>query len=139
MAGTPQPPVEEQAVEERFVRASGPGGQHVNTTESRVQLRYHLGRTTALTERVLRRLRQLAGRRLTGDDVLLLEEDGSRHRETNRRTARERLAKLLVEAARPPAPPRRPTRPSRNARRKRMDEKNLRGRRKSLRKPPKPE
>ncbi|MFV8833922.1 alternative ribosome rescue aminoacyl-tRNA hydrolase ArfB [Aquisalimonas sp. APHAB1-3] len=139
MGNSGAPPVEEQAVEERFVRASGPGGQHVNTTESRVQLRYHLSRTTALTERVLYRLRQLAGRRLTGDDVLILEEDSSRHRETNRRMARERLAKLLAEAARPPAPPRRPTRPSRNARKKRMDSKTQRGRRKSLRKPPKPE
>lgn len=139
MAGTPQPPIEEHALEERFSRASGPGGQHVNTTESRVQLRYHLGSTTALSERVLHRLRQLSGRRLTSDDVVLLEEDGSRHRETNRRVARERLAKLLAEAARPPAPPRRPTRPSRNARRKRMDEKNQRGRRKALRKPPKSE
>ncbi|WP_290637049.1 alternative ribosome rescue aminoacyl-tRNA hydrolase ArfB [Aquisalimonas sp.] len=139
MGGSAAPPIEEQAVEERFVRASGPGGQHVNTTETRVQLRYHLGRTTALTERVLHRLRQLAGRRLTGDDVLILEEDSSRHRETNRRMARERLAKLLAEAARPPAPPRRPTRPSRNARKKRMDSKTQRGRRKNLRKPPKPE
>lgn len=139
MAAENRPAIEPQAVDERFVKASGPGGQHVNTTESRVQLRYDLQKTVTLSQRVLQRLRQLAGSRLTQDDVLILEEDRSRQREHNRRVARERLANLLAEAAKPPAPPRRPTRPSTNARNKRMDGKSLRGRRKALRKPPKPE
>ena len=113
-------------LEERFSRSSGPGGQSVNTTDSRVELRWDVVNSAALDDvqraRVLDRLRH----RIT-DGVLSLVASEQRSQTQNRVAARERLAQLLNDALAPPPPPRRPTRPSRAARQQRLDAKRRRG------------
>ena len=104
---------------ERFSRGSGPGGQSVNTADSRVELSYDVASSAALPgyarERILTRL----GSRLT-DGVLTVTASEQRSQLLNRRAARGRLANLLREALAPPEPPRIPTRPSRAARHRRV-------------------
>ena len=129
--------VDESALEERYLRASGPGGQHVNKTESAVQLRLHLDRCDSLPSAVKLRLRKIAGRRLTERDEILIEARRFRSQDQNRRDARERLADLIERASRVPKK-RKPTRPSKSAKARRMDSKTRRGTTKNLRKPPKP-
>ena len=129
--------VDESALEERYLRASGPGGQHVNKTESAVQLRLHLDRCDSLPSAVKLRLRKIAGRRLTERDEILIEASRFRSQDQNRRDARERLADLVERASRVPKK-RKPTRPSKSAKARRMDSKTRRGTTKNLRKPPKP-
>ena len=111
---------------ERFSRSSGPGGQSVNTTDSRVELSVDLAGSASmpayLQERVLDRL---SGRLVDG--VLTVTASEHRTQLANRRAARERLTQLLREAAAPPPPPRRPTRPSRRARERRVEDKRRRG------------
>lgn len=111
---------------ERFSRSSGPGGQGVNTTDSRVALSYDVAGSPSLADpvraRVLARLRD----RLV-DGVLTVVASEHRHQLANRRAARERLAALLRDAAAPPARTRRPTRPSRSAQRRRVEQKKRRG------------
>ncbi|MFN8193556.1 MAG: alternative ribosome rescue aminoacyl-tRNA hydrolase ArfB [Nocardioidaceae bacterium] len=120
---------------ERFSRSSGPGGQSVNTTDSRVELEYDVARSVVLTDAQRRRaLRGLEGRLVDGRVVLVASEHRSQHR--NRVAARERLVELLRAALAPPPPPRRPTKPSRAARQRRLDEKKQRGHTKALRRPP---
>ncbi len=117
---------------ERFSRSPGPGGQSVNTTDSRVELEYDVAASTALTDGQRRRaLRHLDGRLVGGRVVMVASEHRSQHR--NRVAARERLAALLREAVAPPPPPRRATRPSLGAKRRRLDAKKQRGRTKALR------
>lgn len=119
---------------EQFTHASGPGGQGVNTTDSRVQLSLDLAATTALTE--LQRERAL-GRlvnRLTGTTLTITAaEHRSQHR--NRRAARERLAALLREAVAPPVQ-RRATRPTRGSQRRRLEGKRQRAATKQQRRRP---
>jgi ribosome-associated protein len=111
---------------ERFSRSSGPGGQSVNTTDSRVELSVDLAGSASipayLQERVLERL---SSRLVSG--VLTVSASEHRTQHANRRAARERLAQVLREAAAPPAPPRRPTKPSRRARERRIQDKKRRG------------
>ena len=109
---------------EQFSHASGPGGQGVNTTDSRVQLSIDLATTTALT--ATQRARALArlAPRLAGT-VLTIAAAEQRSQRQNRVAARERLAALLREAIMP-ATPRRPTRPTLGSRRRRLDEKRRR-------------
>ena len=114
---------------ERFSRSSGPGGQSVNTTDSRVELIYEPASSGALTE--LRRARVVAA--LGSPIVIVATEHRSQHR--NRKAARERLADKLRAALAPPPPTRRPTRPSRAARQRRLDAKKQRGQLKNLRGP----
>jgi ribosome-associated protein len=111
---------------ERFSRASGPGGQGVNTTDSRVELRWDVAHSGALTD--AQRARLLAGlaRRLT-DGVLSIVAAEHRSQLQNRTAARARLAALVSEALEPPSPARRPTRPSRAARQRRVEAKRQRG------------
>lgn len=124
------------AVEESFIRASGPGGQHVNKTASAVQLRYDLRRAhPPLPRAVHERLRKLAGSRLSRDDVLILECGEQRSQEQNRRLVRERLLDLLARAAQKPKP-RIPTRPGLGAKRRRLDSKKKQAGKKSLRRRP---
>lgn len=111
---------------EGFSRASGPGGQGVNTTDSRVQLSLDLATTAALTDRQRQSaLEHLAGR-LTGTT---LSVDASEHRSQlrNRTAARARMAALLREALAPPPPSRRATKPTRGSQRRRLAAKTRRG------------
>jgi ribosome-associated protein len=125
--------LDERELEESFVRSSGPGGQNVNKLATAVQLRFDVRRSPSLPEPVRQRLEQLAGRRLTGDGVLIITAQRHRTQERNREDAQERLLDLIRRAAEPPPPSRRPTRPSKGARERRLGEKARRGQVKSLR------
>ncbi|HEV7790627.1 MAG TPA: alternative ribosome rescue aminoacyl-tRNA hydrolase ArfB [Pseudonocardia sp.] len=116
----------------RFSRSSGPGGQGVNTTDSRVELSVDLARSPSVPERLRERLLRRLGGRLT-DGVLTVVASEHRSQLRNREAARDRLAAMLTRAIAPDPPPRRPTRPSKRAKQRRMDEKTRRGRVKRLR------
>jgi ribosome-associated protein len=105
-----------------FVRASGPGGQNVNKVASAVQLRFDLEGTASLDWNVKRRLRALAGRRVTDDGALLIVARNHRTQEQNRREAFERLADLIRQALIEPKV-RRPTRPTRASKERRLTNK----------------
>ena len=124
--------IEEREIEESFLRSPGPGGQNVNKLETAVQLRFDVRRSPSLPEPVRRRLERLAGRRLTGEGVLVLTAHRHRTRERNRADALERLIGLIRDAAVPPLP-RRPTRPTRASKRRRLEAKKHHGRNKQLR------
>ena len=113
---------------ERFSRSPGPGGQSVNTSDSRVELELDVRTSTALSD--TQRIRALR-RWPDGRIAIAASEHRSQHR--NRVAARERLAALLREALAPPPPPRRPTRPSRGSKERRLRAKKERGQTKSLR------
>jgi len=119
-------------IEESFVRSTGPGGQHVNTTSTAVQLRFDVRHSPSLTDDVRHRLERLAGRRLTRDGVIVLVAQGQRSQMRNREEALDRLVALVREAARPPTP-RKKTRVSKAAKRRRVDDKKRHGAVKSLR------
>lgn len=129
---TPHIHIREAQLTEQFIRAPGPGGQHVNKVASCVQLRFDVA-GSALPARVKQRLKILAGRRMGADGTLLIEAKRFRDRERNRRDARERLAALVARAAAPPPPPRRKTRPTRAAKERRIRQKQRRGQVKRLR------
>jgi ribosome-associated protein len=122
-------------LEERFSRSSGPGGQSVNTTDSRVELRWDVAGSAALDDAQRSRVLDQLRHRIT-DGVLSIVASEQRSQTQNRAAARERLAELLTEALAPPPPPRRPTRPSRAARQERLDDKRRRGELKATRRPP---
>ena len=104
--------LDEDEISERFVKASGPGGQHVNKTSSAVELRFDVRGSPSLPDDVKARLERLAGSRLTLDGVLVLFSQGSRSQEMNRQEVRERLLVLIRQAAVRPKPRGRPNRPS---------------------------
>ncbi|MDR7251501.1 ribosome-associated protein [Nocardioides sp. BE266] len=113
---------------ERFSKSPGPGGQSVNTTDSRVELDFDVASSAVLTDAQRRRaLRRWPSGRVT----IAASEHRSQHR--NRVAARERLAELLREALAPPPPPRRPTRPTRGSKERRLKAKKERAQTKSLR------
>jgi ribosome-associated protein len=122
----------EDEISERFVKASGPGGQHVNKTSSAVELRFDVRGSPSLPEDVKARLEGLAGSRLTLDGVLVLFSQGSRSQEMNRQEVRERLVELIRRATHKPKP-RRPTRPTKASKLRRLDSKVRRGGVKALR------
>lgn len=119
----------------RFSRSSGPGGQGVNTADSRVELVWDAAGSTVLTPHQRERLLdRLSGRLVNG--VLTIAASEHRAQLRNRDAARERLATLVGEALRPPAPPRRATKPSRGSKERRLTAKKQRTDVKRLRKPP---
>jgi ribosome-associated protein len=111
---------------ERFSRSSGPGGQSVNTTDSRVELRWDVAGSSALGETQRARLLERLGPRLTDGAVTIVSSE-HRSQLQNRTAARARLRMLLTDALAPPPPARRPTRPSRAAKQRRVDAKRRRG------------
>jgi ribosome-associated protein len=122
----------------RFSRSSGPGGQSVNTADSRVELIFDLESSTALSEHLKSRARaRLAGRLVDGAIIVTASEQRSQLQ--NRRAALARLATLLADAIAPPAQPRRATRPSRAAIAARRTSKRRRGEVKRLRRTPEPD
>ena len=119
----------------RFSRSGGPGGQSVNTTDSRVELSFDLGGSPSLPDRLRdRALARLAHRLAGGVLTITASEYRSQHR--NREAARARLVDVLTEAFAPPAPKRRPARPSRGAKERRLAGKKRRGQTKALRRKP---
>lgn len=110
---------------ERFSRSSGPGGQGVNTADSRVELSFDVAGSAAIPPDLrARALARLSGRLVDG--VLTIAASEHRAQLANREAARERLVALLRAAIAPPPPPRRPTKPSRAAKQRRLDEKRRR-------------
>ncbi|HET9759523.1 MAG TPA: alternative ribosome rescue aminoacyl-tRNA hydrolase ArfB [Nocardioidaceae bacterium] len=119
----------------RFSRSSGPGGQSVNTADSRVELSFDVRRSAALPDVLRERmLARLAHRLVDGVLTVAASEYRSQHR--NREAARARLADLLTEAGAPPARPRRPTKPTRGSQERRLAGKKRRGDTKALRRRP---
>jgi ribosome-associated protein len=111
---------------ESFARASGPGGQHVNTTDSAVMLRFDVANSPSLSDAVKGRLVALAGSRMTRDGVLILRSEGARSQLINRQEVRDRLIALIREAAIVPKR-RRPTKPTKASQQRRIEGKVKRG------------
>jgi ribosome-associated protein len=124
--------LDEREIEERFVRASGPGGQNVNKLSTAVELRFDVRHSPSIEDAVRARLERLAGRRLTREGVLVLSADRHRTQERNRADALQRLVELVRRAAIAPKP-RRATRPTAASKRKRAESKRRRSRLKHLR------
>lgn len=118
----------------RFSRSGGPGGQSVNTSDSRVELSYDVARGTLPRHLRERALERLAGRLADGVLTIAASEYRSQHR--NREAARARLVDVLTEATAPPPAKRRPTRPTRGSRERRLAGKKQRGETKALRRRP---
>ena len=123
---TPELTIDDAELEERFVRASGPGGQNVNKVSTAVQLRFDPSRSPALSDDVQQRLRLLAGSRMTNEGVLVIDARSHRTQSQNREEARERLADLIRRALVRPKR-RKKTRPGLAAKQRRIDTKKHRG------------
>jgi ribosome-associated protein len=122
----------EDELEERFIRASGPGGQNVNKLNTAVQLRFDVRHSPALRDDVRARLTRLAGQRLTNDGVLVITAQRHRTQERNRQDALDRLIELIRRAAIAPKP-RRPTKPTKGSKERRLQGKKQRSTIKGLR------
>ena len=127
--------IDEDEIEERFIRASGPGGQHVNRSATAVQLRFDVANSPSLPGDVRERLTRLAGKRMTEDGVLVIDAQGFRSQSRNRQDARRRLSDLVRRASLAPRV-RRKTRPTAASKQRRLREKLRRGETKKLRRRP---
>jgi ribosome-associated protein len=129
-------PIREDELTFRYTRSGGPGGQHVNTSSTRVELVFDVAGSPALTEPERSLARRRLRTRLDSEGRLRVVAQDERSRARNRAIAVERFVALMREALRPPPPPRRPTRPTRSATEERLGEKRRAGARKRLRRPP---
>ena len=123
--------IDDRELDERFVRASGPGGQNVNKVSTAVELRFDV-HGSSLPYDVKQRLMTLAGSRMSNEGVLLIDSREHRTQVQNREAARARLVAMLQQAAKRPKT-RRPTKPKRAAKEKRLESKRQRGEVKTLR------
>ncbi|GAA1605542.1 alternative ribosome rescue aminoacyl-tRNA hydrolase ArfB [Leucobacter chromiireducens] len=119
----------------RFSRSSGPGGQHVNTSDSRVELFWSVTDSAALSDAQRARLTERLGARLVGG-VLTVAASERRSQLRNRQSARDRLAGIIADALAPDGPARRATKPTRGSQRRRLDEKGRRSQTKQQRRRP---
>jgi ribosome-associated protein len=129
---TDQISIDESELEESFIRASGPGGQHVNKTETAVQLRFDVRGSPSLPNDVAVRLIKLAGSRVTQHGVIVITAQNERSQKRNREEALSRLVELIRKAAVRPVK-RRPTKPTKASREKRLQGKKQRSAIKSMR------
>jgi len=127
--------IDSDEISETFVRSTGAGGQHVNTTDSAVQLRFDVANSPSLPEAVKHRLAAIAGRRMTANGVLILRSEGSRSQLMNRQEVTARLVDLIRQATIVPKN-RKATKPTKASKTRRMDGKAKRGAVKSLRRKP---
>ena len=127
--------IDENELQESFMRASGPGGQNVNKVSTAVQLRFNAEKTLILDEDIKKRLKRLAGRRMAADGEIVIEAKRYREQEKNRTDARERLAALIRKALEKPRI-RRQTRPTKASVVRRVEGKKKRGSVKQLRNKP---
>jgi ribosome-associated protein len=132
---TPSIAIDESEIEESFVRASGPGGQHVNKVSSAVQLRFDARHSPSLPNDVAIRLMKLAGSRLTQDGVIVIVAQSQRSQKRNREEALERLLEMIRQAAIRPET-RRPTKPTKASKERRLASKDRRSSVKSARSKP---
>ncbi|MCB1539851.1 MAG: aminoacyl-tRNA hydrolase [Rhodoblastus sp.] len=128
--------LDERDLEERFVRAAGPGGQNVNKLASAVELRFDLWNCATLPAEVRWRASQIAGRRLNKEGVVVIQAQRFRTQDANRRDAMARLAELIATAAEPPAAPRKATKVPKSQKRARLDSKRKTSERKAGRQRP---
>jgi ribosome-associated protein len=132
---TPFIAIRKQEIEEEFVRASGPGGQHVNKVSTAVHLRFDVESSPSLPEDLKIRLKRMAGSRMTDKGVLVIKAERFRSQERNREDARERLIALIQKAAQPPKR-RKKSRPTAASKERRLQNKRHRGQIKEMRKGP---
>ena len=123
---TPSLALDERDLEERFIRASGPGGQNVNKVSSAVELRFNMNGFTEMPDDVRARLERLAGRRLTLDGEIVIRADEHRTQDRNRAEAQARLVALVEQATHRPKP-RKATKVPKAQKQKRLEHKAKRG------------
>ncbi len=123
---TPNIAIEEDELQESFIRSSGPGGQNVNKVSTAVQLRFDAKASPAISESLFLRIRQAASHLMTKDGVLIITAESHRSQDRNRADARERLIEIIRKASIVPKR-RKPTKPTYSSKLKRMDKKTQRG------------
>ena len=112
--------IAEKEIKENFIRAPGPGGQKVNKTESAVQLRFNARTCPSLSPSQFKRLKDLAGQRITREGIIVITANQFRSQDQNRKDALDRLIKMIKKSTEIPKI-RRPTKPSKNAIKRRLD------------------